>query len=687
MELPHEPGDIVRDRYRIVGLLGEGGSGATYEASDLQSNKCLALKALSLKGMSDWKAVELFEREAKVLAELNHIAIPRYLEYFHVDEPSNRAFYIAQELAPGESLAALVEKGWRTNEEEVRRIAAEILEILVYLHDLKPAVIHRDIKPQNIIRASDGRIFLVDFGAVRQSYQTTMARGSTVVGTFGYMAPEQFIGQAVEATDLYGLGATLLFLLSHHSPADLPVERLKINFRDRVEISSSFADWLEEMLEPDIEERFSSAKEALSALRGESKIAAVKAEPLPWKALVGVGVAAIAAIAVLNSFKWGIVSTFGLTPRGICKEITVVRSYLQQGGNPNARLYNPNHGANPNRRKGSQLLHCASELKKPDIAELLIANGADVNAKDKYGYTPLHHAALLYGNLQTAELLIASGADVNANSHNGETPLHSAAGYGEGETVELLIAKGADINARNDRGRTPLNYATRQVNWKTAELLAAKGADVNAKDKSGNTPLHYAALEGNSEIVKLLISKGADVNAKNNNERVPLHRPAFQGKWEIVDLLIANGADINANNKHGYNLLHWAASHENSEMVELLIAKGADVNVKNSDRETPLHRAADRANFKIAELLIAKGADVNALDNSGASPLHHAALQGNWEIVELLIASGADVNILDKRARTPLSFAVQNSHVKTIKIIKNYGGKYDKNVFNFKMHD
>ena len=284
MERSHQPGDIIGDRYRIVGLLGEGGSGATYEVQDLQSKSRQALKALSLKGISDWKALELFEREAKVLASLEHTAIPSYLDYFHIDSPTNRAFYIAQELAPGESLAALVSSGWRANEQEARRIAREILEILVYLHSLTPAVIHRDIKPQNIIRAQDGRIFLVDFGAVRQSQYTTMARGSTVVGTFGYMAPEQFIGQAVEGTDLYGLGATLLFLLTHRSPADLPVERLKINFRDRVEVSGSFADWLEKMLEPDIEERFSSAKEALSALRGEGKIVAAKTSALPWKA-------------------------------------------------------------------------------------------------------------------------------------------------------------------------------------------------------------------------------------------------------------------------------------------------------------------------------------------------------------------------------------------------------------------
>jgi serine/threonine protein kinase len=228
MEQLHQTEDIIAQRYRIIDTLGQGGSGTTYLAQDLQTSQRVALKALSLHRMNDWKMMELFEREAKVLAQLNHPAIPRYLEYFHVDTPSDRSFYIAQQLAQGKSLAALVQEGWHATEVEVRRIAEQILEILVYLHEQTPHVIHRDIKPQNIIRREDGQVFLVDFGAVQDTYYNTFMRGSTVVGTFGYMAPEQFRGQAVPATDLYGLGATILFLLTHRSPAELPTDGLKL---------------------------------------------------------------------------------------------------------------------------------------------------------------------------------------------------------------------------------------------------------------------------------------------------------------------------------------------------------------------------------------------------------------------------------------------------------------------------
>lgn len=265
----HQPGDIIKDRYRILNILGQGGIATTYAAEDLNIGQQVAIKILSLRQLKDWKALELFEREGKVLAQLNHPGIPNYLDYFQLDMEGDRRFYIVQEIAPGQSLQDWVESGWRPTELEVREIAQKLLEILVYLHQLTPPVVHRDIKPQNIIRQSDGKIFLVDFGAVQDTYRHTMTSGSTIVGTYGYMAPEQFRGQAKPATDLYGLGATLLFLLTHKDPADFPEKRMKIDFRPYVNITPELTDWLENLLEPVIEDRLTSATEALALLQGK----------------------------------------------------------------------------------------------------------------------------------------------------------------------------------------------------------------------------------------------------------------------------------------------------------------------------------------------------------------------------------------------------------------------------------
>jgi hypothetical protein len=267
----HQIGDIISDRYTFTSILGRGGMATTYAATDAESNQSVAIKVLSLRQASQWKVIELFEREAKVLANLTHPQIPKYLDYFYVDLESDRRFYLVQELIEGKSLAAIVQNGERMTEVEVIEIAKQILNILCYLHELTPSVVHRDIKPQNLIRRSDGAIALVDFGAVQDIYQNTISGGSTFVGTYGYMAPEQFRGQSSCASDLYSLGATLLFLLTQRSPSELPQTRMKIDVRDCINVSPDFINWLEQAIEPAIEDRFSSARIALEVLEGKSR--------------------------------------------------------------------------------------------------------------------------------------------------------------------------------------------------------------------------------------------------------------------------------------------------------------------------------------------------------------------------------------------------------------------------------
>ncbi len=281
----HPTGEIIGDRYCIIATLGQGGMGVTYKAEDLKTAVPVALKAISLRQAQAFKSIELFEREARVLAHLDHPKIPHYIDHFQIDLPTNRDFYLVQQLAPGQPLADWIEQGWQPTAAEVRAIAKQVLDILVYLQTLTPPVIHRDIKPQNIIRRDDGQIMLVDFGAVQDVYQNTVLGGSTVVGTYGYMAPEQFRGYAVLASDLYGLGATLLFLLTRQAPSDLPQRGLKIDVKQAIAglgCSETLIAWLERMVEPIPEDRFHSAMDALTVLQGglESHVPSLRQRPL-----------------------------------------------------------------------------------------------------------------------------------------------------------------------------------------------------------------------------------------------------------------------------------------------------------------------------------------------------------------------------------------------------------------------
>ncbi|MEG4393940.1 ankyrin repeat domain-containing protein [Microcoleus sp. BROC3] len=647
-QIPH---NLVK-HYQIKKLLGEGGSSTTYEAVDLQTHQRVALKALSLQKMNDWKVLELFEREANVLSKLNHPGIPRYLDYFYVDTPDNRCFYIIQELAEGQSLASLVENGWHASESEIQRIATQILEILVYLHSQTPPVIHRDIKPENIVFKSpinshqpkDLAVCLVDFGAVQNTYYNTLMRGSTVVGTYGYMAPEQFLGQAVPATDLYGLGATLLYLLTHRSPAELPTNILEKDFRSQIQISSAFADWLEKAIASDLENRFESAQEALESLRNP-RIVSVKSEPTQWKKRLKIGIAAIATVAVFNHFKYPILNRIGFTPNAVVNAVEqgdtqTVRHYLDLGINANSRVDNQN------------LLHFAGSK---EVAELLIAKGADVNAKHKYGWTPLHSAAMS-DRIKVAQTLIAKGADVNAKDTHGRTPLHFAAAFDGIKVAQTLIAKGADVNAKNKNGLTPLHRARSKA---IAQILLSAGAKINIKEENarngkGTTLLHNAAKIGFKELVEQLIKDGANVAILDSEKRTPLH---YATTKEVAALLML---DINAMDEYGNTPLHLAVDRGSQDIAELLIANGARVNARNANGQTPLYQAIAIGHNDIAALLIKNGADVNNRDMCNTTPLHKAAHYGTVEILKLLLAKGAKINTTNCYGETPLKIAETN---------------------------
>jgi hypothetical protein len=298
-------GEVIAERWKIAGVLGKGGWRPRFASRDLKGGGQVALKELALKGLGDWKVLELFEREAKVLASLEHPVVPRYVAYLQADTSRGKCFCLVQEIAPGRSLAQWIADGWRPDEAEVKRIADQVLIVPGHLHGSNPPVVHRDLKPQNLIRDEDGTIRLVDFRAVQDAYRHTVTGGSTVVGTYGYIAPEQFRGQASPASDLYALGATLLFLLTRRTTSDFAQKKMRLQFREHVSASPGFVRWLERMLEPDAADRYLSAAAARRMLAsGEPARASARRLPYMIGALVLVAGAA-GAIVVRTSGERG----------------------------------------------------------------------------------------------------------------------------------------------------------------------------------------------------------------------------------------------------------------------------------------------------------------------------------------------------------------------------------------------
>jgi serine/threonine protein kinase len=186
----------LRDgRYRVFGVLGSGSQAETLDAVEVSSGAAVAIKRFQVRGAKSWKDVELAEREARVLATLRHPSLPVYVEHFE----EAGALYLVMHKIEGETLSALRKRGERLSQGDVARFFADADSVLGYLHSRVPPIVHRDIKPGNVIRRSDGSFAFVDFGSVRD--QLKPEGGSTVVGTFGYMAPEQFQGRALPSSD------------------------------------------------------------------------------------------------------------------------------------------------------------------------------------------------------------------------------------------------------------------------------------------------------------------------------------------------------------------------------------------------------------------------------------------------------------------------------------------------------
>jgi serine/threonine protein kinase len=256
-------GPLIGGRYRLGPKLGKGSQGDIFLARDERAkgadDKEVVVKRLTPRGT--WKSFELFERESKVLSQLRHAGVPRY--YATLEEPPG-TFNLVMQRAPGENLRELA-KTKRLSETELRDVLVRCLEILDYLHTRTPPVIHRDIKPSNIMRAPGGTCSLVDFGGVLDN--TRDKGGSTIVGTFGYMAPEQLHGQVTPATDLYALGATIVALAGGIEPEDVPRKGLRMDLDKHLRsLDPGFRAALSAMTDPDPDARPQRARDVVALL-------------------------------------------------------------------------------------------------------------------------------------------------------------------------------------------------------------------------------------------------------------------------------------------------------------------------------------------------------------------------------------------------------------------------------------
>jgi serine/threonine protein kinase len=262
-------GVLVRRRFEIQQMIGRGGFGTTYLVSDQDClNEPRILKELRAEVVSEETeedieemnaaAQRLFKREAQVLLNLEHPGIPKLYAYFSEKDYS----YLVQDFIPGCTLLEEVEERNRVlTEHEARALLVEIADILEYLHSRTPPIVHRDIKPQNLMRHSSGKLLLIDFGAVCQAVSNPSLH-QTLIGSPGYAPPEQIFGRPVPQSDLYAAGATVVRLITGVPPSQLFNNKTqRMEWESRIKASPQFIALINDLLIQDSKKRLGSATE------------------------------------------------------------------------------------------------------------------------------------------------------------------------------------------------------------------------------------------------------------------------------------------------------------------------------------------------------------------------------------------------------------------------------------------
>ena len=380
-------------------------------------------------------------------------------------------------------------------------------------------------------------------------------------------------------------------------------------------------------------------------------------------------------------------------------------------------------------------LHWAAQNANPaPIVRRLIEAGADPRARDKWGMTPLHthshqtfvaKAARFVGEVfdahadthpsitpvrhsdpEAIKALIRAGADPDAIDDHGNTPLHMAAGWwGKTAQARALLEVGANVNAVNDSGSTPLHQAALRKNAGMVAMLIEAAAELFARDEYGKTPLEVARQKkGNEEVIEYLETEeaawdlappadpdpGGETDAKDGGQaaaaKAPKREPARQSRIAGNDKTPtevgtaagpapAGRPDPNARDEDSMTPLHHAAMNDDADEISRLIEAGADVNARDEWSITPLHYAARRGNPEIAaRALIEAGANVDAVSRRGNSPLHWAAWWNtNPEMAARLIKADANLEARNKLGETPLHVAAQAAKPAVITLLIETG--------------
>lgn len=319
---------------------------------------------------------------------------------------------------------------------------------------------------------------------------------------------------------------------------------------------------------------------------------------------------------------------------------------------------------------GDTVLHNAAMMNvNGDVVAELINGGANVNARNKEGVTPLE-IAVQKNNVELANYLTLSGANIHTQDTKGQSPLSLALA----STPQMLEAVVNSSNScmQDSDGNTPLHVALlKDVPLSKVQYIISLTDDVNIRNKDGNSPLFITVLKNRQKVGEMLLAKKADIFSANTNNNSPL-RLALKYGGSVQDWLITPNT-IGLRDGSGNSVLHYAAEWQYADAIENLFAKGADINAKNANGETCLFSAAKTNNEKIIKLILNGGADILARDNLGSTAMHMAVRWDAPRSVDALVQRGANINAQNRAGKSPLAEAVIASNYVMAKKLLGYG--------------
>lgn len=452
---------LLDNRYEIEAVIKSGNMGCVYKARDTRLDISVAVKMMfSHPGNPEDEeyAQKRFIEEAKILSKLHHGGLPKVSDFFVENDPASGrpAHYLIMTFIEGNDLEGIMEKRKKKPlpVEEALGYFRGIMEILSYLHSQSPPVIYRDMKPSNVMIQGD-KVFLVDFGIARLF--TPQAKG-TLIGTPGYASPEQYKGFTDPHSDIYSLGALMHFLLTGIDPQDSATAPFKFDDIQlfNLKVPKYLSDLIMSMLEFKSENRPESADKILETLKDSKSIGSKGAKT--------------------SKTGKGTMNKPGKAPE-IPKTSEV--SKAEEGIDLSKTTVEVQ--VNDKKKLNDSLLRAVMVRDIGDV-KFFLSVGADVNAGDKTGCTPLHLAAWK-GYMDLVEILVSRNAYLEAGNFDGDTPLHLAAWTGFKDMVDCLISKGADVNAKNNFGQTPADRARLAGQNGMANYLQSRGGHLNKEKK------------------------------------------------------------------------------------------------------------------------------------------------------------------------------------------------------------